>query len=99
MEYKILDSAPIVEYSDIMSESPRYYGHNVAQVLRSQGRKARWLAGEVGVSESLISKLVRGERLASEQLAEDIARSLGVPLCLLFELHERSDTESLVEVT
>jgi transcriptional regulator with XRE-family HTH domain len=80
-----------------MNGANRYTTRNLAETLDAQGRKARWLASEVGVSESLISKIGKGIRLADEPLAERIAKTLGVPFSMLFELHERSESLSSLE--
>lgn len=79
-----------------MNESPRYIGTRIAPVLQVQGRKARWLAARVGVSESMISKIAAGDRFAGEELASRIAEVLGVEIGMLFELHDRSESDSRV---
>jgi transcriptional regulator with XRE-family HTH domain len=80
-----------------MDGATRYLATNLGKTLEHQGRSGRWLAGSLGVSESLISKVLKRERTIDGGLAERIALVIGVPLFLLFELHERSEEESLAE--
>lgn len=74
-----------------MDKTLRYKPTQLGPILDGQGRKRRWLAAQVGVSESLISKVIAGERTLAQTTAERIAVVLGLPLFLLFEL----DTESV----
>jgi transcriptional regulator with XRE-family HTH domain len=60
-------------------------------VLEKQGRKRRWLADQVGVSESLISHVLAGRHTVDRGQGERIAATLGVPFFVLFALRERSD--------
>lgn len=80
-----------------MNVATRYKSRSLPETLYTQGRKARWLASEVGVSESLISKIGSGARFADNLLAERISKVLGVPIGLLFELQERSDLVTATE--
>ena len=57
----------------------------LGRVLEEEGRKARWLAARVGISESHLSRIVSGERLISESLAQRIASALGHDFGVLFE--------------
>lgn len=54
-------------------------------VLESQGRKKRWLADQVRLSESYLGRVIAGTRTISQGDAERIAATLGLPLFLLFE--------------
>jgi transcriptional regulator with XRE-family HTH domain len=65
--------------------SQRYRARGLDQLLKREGRKQRWLANEVGISEALLSYIVSGERTASEKVAEAIAEALGKSLFLIFE--------------
>lgn len=68
-------------------QSPtRYQAINLRAVLQAQGRKKEWLANEAGISPSLVTMLLSGKRTVSEEVAERIARAVGVPLFLIFEL-------------
>ncbi len=75
-----------------MEQRTRYQSTNLDRVLADQGRKQRWLARRVGVSESLVSMLISGERTISADMAERIAAALDVPLFLLFELSVSSES-------
>jgi transcriptional regulator with XRE-family HTH domain len=75
----------------------RYEVSNLESVLHEQGRTQRWLADRVGVSESLISKLLTGKRTISRELGERIGAAIGVPFFVLFKLHERDDSSPPVE--
>jgi transcriptional regulator with XRE-family HTH domain len=66
-------------------------------VLDEQGRKRRWLAERIGVSESLISKLLAGKHTIDQEQGERIASALGVPFFVLFELRERSESGTEAE--
>jgi transcriptional regulator with XRE-family HTH domain len=66
---------------------------NLGAVLETQGRKMRWLADRIGVSESKISHVLAGRHTVDRDQGERIAGILGVPFSVLFELRERSDTD------
>jgi transcriptional regulator with XRE-family HTH domain len=68
-----------------MREPTTFRATKLASVMDAQGRKARWLATEVGISESHLSRVLKGERLISEPLANKIADKLQMPLFLVFE--------------
>jgi transcriptional regulator with XRE-family HTH domain len=74
-----------------MRETTEYMATGLEDVLTAQGRKARWLAAKVGISESHLSRVVNGERPVSRTLAEAIAATLQVPLFLAFELTDSSE--------
>lgn len=78
--------------------SERFTAANLGAVLRDQGRFQRWLARQVGVSESLISYVIRGERTLGKREAERISQILGVPFFLLFDLRYRSENGTNPEV-
>lgn len=69
-----------------MEQHKRYRATGLAQTLQEQGRHQRWLARKLGVHESMVSRIVAGERPASEMQAQRISELLMVPLFLLFEL-------------
>ncbi len=69
-----------------MSEERRYDATRLAQVLRDQGRKQRWLAEQIGTHESLVSEWVNGRRSISEARGRQIADALGIPFYLLFNV-------------
>lgn len=71
---------------------PRMRATRLADVLKAQGRKRRWLAEQVGVSESFISRIVAGERMADAALAERIAAILGTPIFFVFDMPVGTDS-------
>ena len=56
----------------------------LAAIIADQGRSKRWLSQRANVSESLIGKIVTGERTASKEVAQTLADALSVPVFLLF---------------
>ena len=58
------------------------------RVIDEQGRKRRWLAERVGVSEAYLSLIIAGSRTVDRALGERIGALLGVPFFLLFEIAE-----------
>jgi hypothetical protein len=83
-----------VNRTSVPINGPRYLAvANLAAVLQVQGRKTNWLAERVEISEALAYKIVAGTKTADAALAERIAAALGVPLGLLFESRERSDSD------
>ncbi len=77
------------------TSSGRYRATHLAAVLEEQGRRRDWLAATVGISPALVSMILSGERWASEDVAERIARALGVPLFLVFELPSSSKQDPI----
>lgn len=75
-----------------MRNDPRYDATLLAQVLRDQGRKQRWLAAEIGTHESLVSEWVNGRRTISEHRARQVAEVLGMPFYLLFPVTHVTET-------
>ena len=65
---------------------PRYNGSRLADLLAAQGRRQDWLAHQAGVSRSLVSRLISGQRTVDEATARRIAAALQVPLFLAFDL-------------
>lgn len=53
-----------------MNETP------LGRIMRTEGRKQRWLADQVGVSESHMSYVIKGAQV-SDDLAQAIAKALG----------------------
>jgi len=80
-----------------MDEEPRYIATNLGKLLESEGLKQSWIARQLGVSKSLMSKVVSGDRSVDQASAEQISFLVGVPLFLLFELRQRSKHESELE--
>jgi transcriptional regulator with XRE-family HTH domain len=62
-----------------------YRATGLQATLKTQGRKARWLAEKVGVHESLLSKAMKGQRTINAETAAKIADLLGVPFFVLWK--------------
>lgn len=75
-----------------MREPTNFKANEIDRLLAEEGRKSRWLANQVGISESHLSRIVSGERRISESLAKRIAEAIGAPLFLAFELTDVSGT-------
>jgi len=52
----------------------------VRQALAGKGKTQRWLAKEVGITESALSNILRGRNLPSLETAVEIARITRVPV-------------------
>jgi ribosome-binding protein aMBF1 (putative translation factor) len=76
---------------DYVPTGDRYVSKNLGDVIEQQGRYQKWVADRIGMSESLMSKVVRGGRTLNRSDAERIATLLGVPFFVLFELHKGYD--------
>jgi DNA-binding Xre family transcriptional regulator len=63
----------------------------LAEVLQKQGRMARWLAREIGVSESLLSRVLSGQRGLRIDKAELVCRMLGVEMADVCERSGRKE--------
>lgn len=80
-----------------MNEAPRYTATNLADTLDSKGLKQTWIARQLGISKSLMSKVAAGDRTVDAETGTRIAELVGVPFFLLFELRKRSDEQSVTE--
>jgi transcriptional regulator with XRE-family HTH domain len=80
-----------------MVDTERYGAGNLRAVLHQQGRRQDWLSRQIGVSEALISKVLKGERTLSRAHAERVAAALNVPFFMIFELRERSEVDACEE--
>ncbi len=49
----------------------------LARVIRDQGRKYAWLAGQTGFSVSTIGAVARGERVGTRPFYVAVSRALG----------------------
>ncbi len=58
--------------------------HPVLAVLEAQERDQAWLARKTGYSQSLVSKVIAGERTATPKFQARVAEVLRVPRELLF---------------
>ncbi len=83
-----------------VAEKARYVATaNLVAVVDAQGRKRNWLADRVGVSETLLYKIVLGSKTADRALGERIAEALGVPFCVLFEFRGRNTMDAGADCT
>jgi hypothetical protein len=64
----------------------RYRATELGQVIDAQGRKRRWVADRVGISESYLSRIIAGEKTIDRARGERIGSLLGVPFFVLFEV-------------
>jgi transcriptional regulator with XRE-family HTH domain len=69
----------------------RYEAKNVASTIREQGRSVAWLAREIGLSRQYTSDAVHGNVVVKSAIAEKIAKALGVPLFLIFDVSDSGD--------
>jgi plasmid maintenance system antidote protein VapI len=72
----------------------RYVAANLLLVLREQGRLQKWVAKQIGVTESMISHVLKGRKTLSRSQAERVSQVLGVPFFVLFNLCEGSTIAS-----
>lgn len=77
----------------------RFRSKLLGQTLSGQGRKGRWLASQVGVSESSISRLISGKQTVNQAVAKQIALILGAPFFVLFESADGDETSVVEEAT
>lgn len=59
-------------------------GENIRHIREGRGIAQVELAGQVGVTQSMLCQIERGTKACSMQLGEDIARALG---CTVMELY------------
>lgn len=50
------------------------------RLLTLSGRSRRWLAGRLGIDESLVSRYATGDRRMPAETAQEIAEILNVPV-------------------
>lgn len=74
-----------------MNGSNRYTATNLGSLLKAEGRQQSWLARQLGISESLMSKVILRQRTIDERLARQVATILGVDIFFIFELRSRSE--------
>jgi len=58
------------------------------RVMQHQGRKKIWLAEQLGLHASEITRLMSGERQWTDEQRATVALALGVPEDVLFEVGE-----------
>lgn len=52
----------------------------VARLIREQGRQKQWVARQIGVSPSEMTKILRGDRVLTLPQAQRLAQALGVTI-------------------
>lgn len=76
-------------------------GHCIDRILDNRGIKATWLAAQLGISDSYMSKLLAEERGWTDALKREAGRVLMLPVDLLFFAPDLScntkESESEVE--
>jgi plasmid maintenance system antidote protein VapI len=78
-----------------MQQERRYSAPRLRETLRQQGRSGRWLARQVGIHESQLSRSYTGKQPLPESVAGRIASLIGVEFSMLFDLH--TSMESMQE--
>ena len=59
-------------------------GERIRAEIQAQGRLQSWVAAQMGISQSYLTKLLAGKRDWLPHLREAVARALGVPETALF---------------
>lgn len=63
----------------------------LARLVREQGRLKGWVADQLGISRSRLSRLLTGERQLTLEEAAAAARAFGVPIETLLKDGERHE--------
>jgi transcriptional regulator with XRE-family HTH domain len=71
-------------------------GERIAMVIQAQGRRKTWVAREMGISPSYLTRLLTGERPWLPHLQEAAARVLGIPREVLFLVSDCHPSDSNV---
>lgn len=82
--YRILAICPLYSYTWTMNRTNRYQATGLHHTITRQGRKQRWLASVLGISESAMSKIVHGTRTVDRARGEAIAAYLDTPFDSIF---------------
>lgn len=69
-------------------------GDNLRKIMADKKISAKWLADEVGVSQTHLSYVINNKRNLSFELAEKITNVLNIPLSELVQNNELDDTQS-----
>ena len=70
----------------------------LAETLRKQGRMAAWVATQIGVTRSGMTRIMAGERKIDERRAQAVSDLLGVPFGVLFEIADASKLDAREKV-
>lgn len=63
-----------------IERTPRYSNEKLFRFIDGQGRRYDWLAEQLGVDQSYVSKLKSGDRRVTEQIARELSKLIGIPL-------------------
>ncbi len=77
-----------------MDTTHRYRATALAAVIEAQGRTKEWVAGKGEIHPSLLTHVLAGRRTLGEEAATRIAKALGMPPFLVFELSVASEKVS-----
>jgi len=81
-----------IGYDRSMNRTPtRYNGQPIGAVLAAQGRRRDWLADQVGVSASTVTRWIKGDLSITHHHAELVAKALGVPFFVIAESRKQND--------
>jgi transcriptional regulator with XRE-family HTH domain len=69
----------------MMTDTARYSGIKMGQTIRTRGLRFDWVAAQLGVSKSAVSKWVNGHQTMDRAVALRASALLGVPFDLLFD--------------
>lgn len=61
-------------------DTKRYSGAKLRSVLAAQGRRQDWLADQIGIHESYVTKILKEDRPLSRSHALKAATALGIPV-------------------
>jgi transcriptional regulator with XRE-family HTH domain len=79
----------------IASNQPRIRADVVLDVLARQERDQAWLSRRMGVSRSLVTRVLKGERPATPAFRARLSRALDLPEIVLFmEMPMHIDTST-----
>jgi len=67
----------------IRSQRPSW-GKRVIEVMKTQRHNQEWLAERIPIDRAVLSRILSGEREATEEVKKRIALLLGVPYAWLF---------------
>jgi len=70
--------------------------NSIRATIETQGRRLDWVAAQMGISQSHLTRLLNGERRWLPQLRSKIADVLGVPEGVLFFDLDNRQTDDTV---
>lgn len=69
---------------------PTYHGTKLKPIIQAQGLKQSWLSEQVGVSQTMMTRMLKGERRVPQPVAERLATILRIPFSVAFDLPDES---------